>query len=132
MSLSNAISEAQELHAILSDVLQTINSINSALGVTSTTDPKVKEAGIEIYSLYLATRRLMGALRRMGLGEEFDRALSEMQKALMMIHTLQIALTALESSTSWGLILSAISFFSLGTQLYSNYMTDGYKGNLGG
>ncbi len=124
MSLTVSLTEARELDAILESVLAKLKEIAA---VTQSPDipssaQKIKDTSVSVYELWLVTRRLIAALRRMGLPDVWDSILGEMQTMLMMAHSLQIAFLALSATepTTLQIVKGALALVSFATMYTSN------------
>jgi len=94
------LSEARELY-------QLMQAIEVAQNRVENKSKNLKTMTYSMYELYYLTRRLMAAFKRLGLPEQAEQTIATLQRLIMMMHTLYVALNLIGTSTE-GIVLLKI------------------------
>ncbi len=102
MSLSQSLAELNEINDVIIEIRTNLGAINKTAGGNTTADSgkKAAEAQMSYWNLYLMVRRFTASLRRLGLPENVDKAMGQMQQVMMIMHSLVILSNVLDAPMS--------------------------------
>lgn len=135
-----SLAEAQQLYSLLAQsnslldemigkaqqVKTSTEDVNREIGSTDLVDGDRKLLNMRVTALEVQhlARTLLMDFKRMGLGEDAERWIAMFQQIIHWMRMIQLAATALEMSTPFGLAMAAASAVSLGLSMagFSNSM----------
>ena len=119
-----SLSETQEIMSVLQEIMALLNNVEFKTQKINNDLPKTKESLASFRQLERVALRYLVLVRRMGVSEDIDNALSKIAELIVMINMLTMSFTMLQRGTPIG-VLMGIASLSMGI-LSAGSILEGY------
>jgi len=116
--------EIQQVHEMLIKIDSLLSSIETKTESVDKKTERISGRGSELKEIEYIFYRVSSIMRRMGLPEDIDRAITQLQKAILTVRMLTTALYYLESGTPYGWAMAILG--AVGAALITGGFTEGY------